>query len=232
MNPILAEYDDSLIGRKRKLSSYNFFTTEASSANQNLAVVVIRYALEEVLGWSEKDAIKRFDDYIIKVMKLDNVLEYIEFPTEIPYGNTKYILSLLYPQTVHVNYHDSVLSMYHRILNGEGGFPKNFFDGLRGRSRFNICLNDALKYKKTFSHVSEIYEYFDKYGKDFLSDSCLITPFEQLGIDIYECAYGITDTQPLSLLYRSIYQYNNERKKVLRKMKADKEKEKIQGTIS
>ena len=103
MDTVFIDYDDTLIGRIDMVDNCNFYSISPGGANEMKAVSCIRYALEKILGWSEDEVIKNFDDYTIKVMKLERFLDFIDFPDEVEKGDVRYILSLLYPNRIKIS---------------------------------------------------------------------------------------------------------------------------------
>ena len=92
MDTLFYDYENSLIGESKDIGMYNFFGSAAGGANQQRAVACIRYALEEVLGWDVEESIQKFDDYMIKAMKLTRVVDFINYPDEVPDRDPRYIL--------------------------------------------------------------------------------------------------------------------------------------------
>lgn len=103
MDTIFMDYESLLMGQRKDIGLYNFFGAEPGGANQQRALIVIRYAIEKVLGWSVEDAVLKFDDYMIREMKLERVVDFINYPTEVKSRDPRYILSLLYPSRVRMD---------------------------------------------------------------------------------------------------------------------------------
>lgn len=134
------DYENSLIGMNKDIGIYNFYGAEAGGANQQRAIVCIKYVIENVLQWSVEEAIQKFDDYMISLMKLDRVVDFIRFPTEVKSRDTRYILSLIYPERIHMNLETMVLDIYKDVLAHEAQFPREYFAGANGFYRYCICL--------------------------------------------------------------------------------------------
>ena len=77
MDTLFMDYENSLIGMNKDIGIYNFYGAEAGGANQQRAIVCIKYVIENVLQWSVEEAIQKFDDYMISLMKLDRVVDFI-----------------------------------------------------------------------------------------------------------------------------------------------------------
>ena len=99
MDPLIVEYEDTLIDKLQHVDLCNFYEP-GSAINERMALGVIKYVIEDVLRWTPDDAVQKFDSYMIKLMKLNKFVNYIEYPIEVPKGDTRYILSLLYPNKI------------------------------------------------------------------------------------------------------------------------------------
>lgn len=102
-NSLYIAYEDYLIGRVPSLSTYYFYGSDPGGANEKVALQLIKYAIEKLLNWTVDTAVKRFDEYIIKQLKLERIILYIDYPTEVKKGDVEYILSLIYPAKMHLS---------------------------------------------------------------------------------------------------------------------------------
>ncbi len=209
MDSIYVDYDNSLIGRSPSIESYNFYPAEASKNNQQRALICIRYAIEKILCWDEDKAIKKFDEYMIKKMKLEKIIKYIEFPIEVPYGDPQYILSLLYPHRIKLDQQQLIENVYQNVLAGKGKqFPREYFVGGIGFKRFCFCLKYLIENIKTFSTIEEIYSFFcSSDGKKFLYEYRLKVPADQFFININDVIHYITRESPNSDLYYNYFTF-------------------------
>lgn len=185
MDIMLYDYEMSLIS-DTKLGSGDFYDKTNKYSNQNKALICIRYAIENVLKWNVDEAIQKFDKYIIRVMKLEDVLNYIQWPDEIIKGDPKYILSLLYPERVKINMQKKTEELLVSILNSNHKqFPREFFTGTIGFYRYCACIKYLINNFKWFESAEEVYEYFlSPEGDEFLEKYKLKTPGVQLDINI------------------------------------------------
>lgn len=206
MDAMFIYYDDSLIGRTPYVDAYNFYGQEPGGANQSKALSCVKYAIEEILQWDEDTAIKKFDEYIIREMKLYKIMSYIDFPTEVPFGDARYVLSLLYPRRVKMNQEKLIEDIYKGVLEGDGKqFPREYFAGGIGFKRFCFCIKFLLENYKPFTDVEDIYIFFDSpQGKKFLYDYRLKVPADQFSINMLDVVKYITQEEPNSEL---IYNY-------------------------
>lgn len=212
MDAMLIDYDDSLIGRIPYVDAYNFFGPDAGGANQTKALGCIRYAIEDILQWDEETAVKKFDAYIIRVMKLAKMVAYIDFPTEVPQGDARYILSLLYPSKVRINQEKLIEETYRGVLDGDGKqFPREYFAGGLGFKRFCYCIKFLLENYKTFDNIEDIYNYFDSpQGKKFLCTYRLKVPADQFAINMLDVMHCITKDDPDSDLIYTYMQWKKD----------------------
>lgn len=74
---ILNEYEEVLIGNKKKISTWYFVFDK--KGNERVAISVIRYAIENLLGWDIQTAIRLFNKNYISFMKLDQMIKYIAY---------------------------------------------------------------------------------------------------------------------------------------------------------
>jgi hypothetical protein len=206
MDSIYIDYDDSLIGRIPYVDAYNFYGPDPGGANQSKALLCIRYAIENILQWDEEEAVKKFDDYIIREMHLYKIMSYIEFPSEVPFADPKYILSLLYPHRVHMNQEKLIEDIYKEVLEGNGKqFPREYFAGGIGFKRFCFCIKFLLENYKPFDNLEDIYLFFDSAnGKKFLYDYRLKVPADQFSINMIDVIRYITQDEADSEL---VYDY-------------------------
>lgn len=212
MDAMFIDYDDSLIGRIPYVDAYNFYGPEPGGANQAKALSCVKYAIEEVLQWDEDTAVKKFDDYIIREMKLYKIISYIDFPTEVPMGDARYILSLLYPHRVRMNQEKLIEDIYKGVLEGNGKqFPREYFAGGIGFKRFCYCIKFLLENYMPFDNIEDIYIFFDSpQGKKFLYEYRLKVPADQFAINMLDVVRYITKEDPDSELIFHYIQWKKE----------------------
>lgn len=212
MDSMFIDYDDSLVGRIAYVDAYNFYGPEPGGPNQAKALSCIKYAIEEILQWDEEEAVKKFDDYIIRMLKLTKMLSYIDFPMEVPFGDARYILSLLYPERVKTNQEQLIRDIYQGVLSGDGRqFPREYFAGGIGFKRFCYCIKLLLENYKTFDNIEDIYLFFDSpTGKKFLYNYRLKVPADQFAINMLDVIKYITQEEPDSELIYHYIQWKRE----------------------
>lgn len=211
MDTLFMDYENSLIGASKDIGIYNFYGAESGGANQQRAVICIKYVLENVLEWEEEEAIKKFDDYIIRIMKLERVVNFIKYPEEIRPRDPLYILSLVYPERVHLNLNQMVVDIYKNVLAGDSQFPREYFAGANGYYRYCICLQYLITHYRPASSLDDLYGFIiSNDGRRFLSEYRLKVPADQLDIDPLDCLYELTADETYSKLYYSLYKFRQQ----------------------
>lgn len=182
-----------MIGRQATISGFHFQKDTAGGENQKKALKCIRHCIERIMLWSPAQAREGFDGFFIENMKLTRFISYIYWPDDIPYGSTRYILSLLYPKQIKIRQKQMVEDIYIMVLNDECQFPHDYFVGSRGFNRYCRCLKYLFENYKIFSSPDEMFDFVNSpEGKIFLAEHKLATPGYQFGIDLNECVKKIT----------------------------------------
>ena len=78
---LLNEYDEILLGKRRKFSSMYFNFSD--STNELMALSVIKYAIEHYLKWKPNEAYNMLTKKVLKQLHLSSLLTYIKFPIEL-----------------------------------------------------------------------------------------------------------------------------------------------------
>lgn len=211
METLFLDYENCLINLQKDIGIYNFYNAEPGGANQQKALSCIRYAIENVLQWDVEEAVLKFDEYMIRVMKLERLADFIVYPKEVPKRSPRYILSLIYPNRVHLNYQDLVLNIYKDVLAHKIQFPREYFVGAEGFYRFCICLQYLITHYHPVRNIFELYDFVSSpEGKEFLTINRLKIPADQLEIHIYDCIHELTREDPNCDLYYYLYQFNEQ----------------------
>lgn len=212
MDTLFVDYEEILIGQSTTIAPYNFFKSSERGANHRKSLSCIRYAIETLLEWTVEEAELKFDSYIIHLMHLEQLVDNLIYPPEVPYGDPRYILHLLYPRNIYYDFNKSVEQVLLSVINGKGSFPREYFLGEGGFYRFATCLSYVLNNYMSFDTIPEIYDFvLSVKGKHFLSRMRLWVPADQMGIDLLECIYVATrDDDPDALFYYLYYQFKTE----------------------
>lgn len=115
--------------------------------NRDMAFIC-RYACEYYLRWGPKQIARKLNLQFLRMMKLDNLVKKITFPSEISAPEKRtYLFTLMYPE-IFGPYHKEffVITFYRAVLSGERQkFPRSFFSGSQGADQnARICLMYAL----------------------------------------------------------------------------------------
>lgn len=175
---LLYEYLKVLTGETSGFSAY--ILGKKSMNSQKNARLICKMAFEIFLRWTPDDVANRLTYDIIKELKLDNVLPYLELPDDY-FNNGDYTLlaSELYPGQLSVSDRTLVINTYKMVLLGKenGGmyrFPKKYFDGNIGLKRAYICFQYLLNNIVFFHDTKEMYEFFSTpAGTHLLNDNGL-----------------------------------------------------------
>ena len=213
METLFLDYESYLIKSRKDIGLYNFYNAEPGGANQQRALSCIKYAIEKVLQWDIEETLLKFDEYMIHAMRLERLVDFINYPKEVPERNPRYILSLLYPNRIHINYQDMVVHVYKEVLARRMQFPREYFLGVEGFYRYCICLQYLITHYHPVSSVDELYQFLcSSEGNKFLSAYRLKTPADQLEINILDCIHELTKDEKDSDLYYHFYSFMHESK--------------------
>lgn len=107
-----------------------------------------RYACEYYLHWGPKETIQKLSRPVLKMMKLDNLVEEMKLPPEISLPEKRiYLYHLMYPEYLRkIPKEFFVTAIYQSVLTGKRKeFPRCFFSGGYGAEQnARICLMYAL----------------------------------------------------------------------------------------
>ena len=155
---IINDYEEVLIGNQKKIPAGYFMFDK--KGNERVAIAVIRYAIEELLGWGVQDAIQLFNPNYIDLMKLNQVVNYIVFPSDVTKDDTEYILYLLYPKHVDYDVQRYTIRVYEKVLANETRYPKDYMYGYLGMLRAKICLQYSINKNLLFKSPDDLYRFF------------------------------------------------------------------------
>lgn len=155
---LLNEYEEVLVGSRQRISQHYF--SYDKKGNERTALSVIRYAIENLLGWDKTNAINLLNPNYLHFMKLDQMLNYILFPSDVTKDDTEYLLYLLYPRSVDYNVKKYTLRVYENVLAGKTRYPKDYMYGWLGILRAKICLQYSINKNCMFRSADELYSFF------------------------------------------------------------------------
>lgn len=159
---LLFEYEQILLGNKSGFSPYYF--KYGNDTSQNYALYVIKFAVENYLGWDPEDMKNHFTKEVAIQMKLEPLMKYIEFPPELDKETDYYYLAtFLYPNIIRIDIKELVLRTYKNVLSGKlCKFPKEYLSGTQGMMRAGICLQYMLNQNYTFHTIQDMYKFFSE----------------------------------------------------------------------
>ena len=230
METLYIEYDDLLINRINHVDPTNFYGTNPSPANEQLVLGCFKYVIEKVLCWSPETAMVKFDEYMIRTMKLAPFVNYITYPDEIPVGYPKYILSLIYPGRIRFSQQQLIEDVYANILKEPGKqFPRDYFAGGVGFKRFCFCVKYMIENFYPCKSIPDMYDFLlSVNGRKAILLYRLQTPMYQFKIDILEVMRYLTKELPNGELYYNYYkfkqQYDEINKNIVKEQTKDKKK--------
>lgn len=208
MNELYLDYEEVLIGNREALSPFHFIGANPGGINQQKALECIRFVIEELLEWDVNEALQKFDGYMIHLMKLERLADYIEYPAEMGTRDSRYILSLLYPERIHLSEKFLIEELYQKVLDGKAQFPREYFLGQKGFYRFCVCLCYLISNFRPFTELEDLYQFLiSPEGRAFLDQYRLRVPMEHLGIDLLKCIQELTEEEPHSYLYFCYYKF-------------------------
>lgn len=170
-NEIIYAYEQTLLGHNKFFSSKNFldeFNKKDGTINQKEIIDIFKYIFENLLHWTPSDVYNCINIKLLELLKLNTLLEYIEFPVELDKEKDLfYIACLMYPNIYSINENALCIHAYKKVLDSlkdgveEYKLPKGFFNSEEGELRSIICFRYALSYYGiTFKNAEEYYEYF------------------------------------------------------------------------
>ena len=208
MNELKLEYLEVLLGNKDGISPYHFVNALPGGTNQQKALECIRFAIEDVLGWDVQTARQKFDSYMVRLLKLERLADFIVYPPELGPRDCRYILALLYPDSIHLSEQGLIEELYQKILDGNAQFPREYFLGQKGFYRFCVCLCYLISHYRPFEDLEALYRFLSSPdGRAWLDQYRLRVPMEHLGIDLLKCVWELTKDQPHSTLYYCYYRF-------------------------
>lgn len=160
-------YEQYLLGNN-KISKHVYFEA-GKDKSEEIALIMLRYSVENLLKWTPRQMAENFGPEVIKKMKLQNIIDKIEIPSELdPKKDYFYYAHLLYPDKIPYNEKRAILNAFQNLFRlDENGEPiakklkKGFLEGVAGEYRLKICLQYILE-NEGFSTIKEMYETFSK----------------------------------------------------------------------
>lgn len=161
---IINEYNDILSEKRKKFSSTCF--DFGKKQNEVLAVRLFKYAIEHYLKWTPLQAADNLSEIVIQNLKLNQVINYINFPRELnPKKDYWYIVHLCYPNIVKCNKKDLIINMYKDVIENNQKFPRDYFMDADALIKAAVCLQYVLQYYYGYKSIEEFYNDFANIDK-------------------------------------------------------------------
>ena len=177
---LIYEYRQTLIKPNKSVSTAFFPKEEGGQQAEKNARILLKYAIEDLLGWSPTEMQCKFNRDIADRMHLTKILKYISTPPEIDKENDyDYYAHYLYPKIIKFDLRQRTILVLKKVQNGEiHKFPRGFFDDNYGEVRAITCLNYVIGNSLPLMSIDEMYEMFsnDSQANIFLEEQRLILP--------------------------------------------------------
>lgn len=130
-------YEKILNGEQKTFSPYFF---QPQHRKERL-ITLIRYLIEEKLGFTPEEALEKLTMEHIKQYQLTCILRYIDKPVEFADDDVRHLVYFAYPHLPQPTVEELAISVYKDVLEGRRKtFPKNYFlNGELGEKRAIIC---------------------------------------------------------------------------------------------
>jgi len=138
-------YDVAYSGRSRSI----VYQVRRNMLSNDDIGFLCRYACEYYLRWRPEETMQKLSKPVLRIMKLDNLVEEMKLPPDIsPPEKNVYLYFLMYPEYFGKYPKELFVTvLYQSVLNGcQKGFPRYFFSGGYGAEQnARICLMYALQ---------------------------------------------------------------------------------------
>lgn len=163
---LIYEYENMLIGKRTFISPYLF--NKSPYENERKALYIIDYAIKTYLGWTPWQTRDNMSMEVLRKLKLDKILHYINFPCVIQIDDPSdifYLAVKLYPTIINYNERELILRVYKKVLNSKlKRFPKEYLAGAEGLHRAKLCFCYMLSQYFNFQSIEQMYYFFS--GKE------------------------------------------------------------------
>lgn len=214
---LVIQYESYLIGREPNIPKSCFSGDKAS--NMKKALIIYKYAFETYLGW-DPYALRDYLTYdIIKKLRLDTILHYIQFPAELDSKKDMfYIIWKIYPFTVNFSRNELIIRTYKKVLDKElQRFPKDFFAGSTGLIRSGVCLRYMIEQYVPADGLESLYRFFSEpKAEEMLQKYKLYASYKVLFRTPLDYLNYTLPPQQRNALFYSYYSFVYERRKTRR----------------
>lgn len=183
---VIERYKRILSGEQKRFSPYEF---EDIQYRKKKIQLVLRYAIEQVKGWTPEEAREMLSMKDVKELKLHLVRELIEPPVEAKPNDVYYLVEYAYPYLPRKTEKEKVMWVYQEVLEGKRRhFPLHYFQSVNGEERAKICfehmwknllkLSDIYSLPKLFYKTERAYAILRKYKLKILVDTLYFSPYD------------------------------------------------------
>lgn len=149
------------------VDTYNFKNMTVNSQT-NIAKDVFKYAIECILHYTPGEAKLYFNHEIMKQLKLDYLVKYMQVPTGLNESEEViWILSICFPPQIYFSREKKIIEIYENVLaakKDEGKsftWPKGFFSNYDRWINSAICLQYMIQRYLKYSSINDLYEQFN-----------------------------------------------------------------------
>lgn len=206
-------YEQILIGELKSFP-VGFFNISKAEDQKN-AVELFKYAFKYILKWDWATCEKAIDNDIIKLMKLDKIVKYLDIPTGYEgHISPRYYAHIVYPSKIKFSLEEFDIGIYKDVCNGVSNYPKKFFQDEIGYNRALNCLFYAIKTGKSYRSLEHIYSEFSINGMEILKNNRLLLAANLFETPVDFLHETLADDQKddfLFFYYKFRYMYKKEK---------------------
>ena len=158
---LIRAYQEYLLGKSNDFPT--FFAMGSVVEAEKEAKAVLRYVVEDILGWTPQQMLHGLNKEVVSAFKLGPVLSSFILPEYAKTTDYELYAALLYPRAIKQSPEAmTVLRRYKEsISSDQKRLPKGFFtDGDAGRERFLICLDYMISSSDEIVSVENAYAIF------------------------------------------------------------------------
>ena len=170
---IYSEYEALLLSPTiEQLSGYIFrksengvFSDSIKKKNQKTAIIIIKYAIENILYLTPDEAKKYLNNNVLKHLKLEKIIKnYIKVPKSYRKNRIEYIINLCYPEYANKNKKKNIKKLFMNVENNHDTYLPSLFSEEDGIFIANELLR--LLIDKYLSAQMDIYDLYDFFSSD------------------------------------------------------------------
>lgn len=127
-----------------------------------LSKKIVRWVIEDMLGWTPQEAKEHFGEKEIKTFKLSGIAKKIIYPDDISRKDYPYLISILYPDVIRYDATEGIIKLWDMLLTGIEikKFPPNLFVGESGKERVYTLLNEFNKRYIPAKDIPDLYRIY------------------------------------------------------------------------